>query len=205
MSGTEEYNDSKVDAREPTHADLDSKLEQILELIKVLIRHKRSDKLDILERELSQKRSLTVKNVMLLLDVTRPHALTLMRRLRDINLNVRFTPGDRQTQKPSMLTFVGGMEKVRFRKLLALYNRLTIDKKRDYVTMGEIMKELGVDYAEAMSITLAFCENHPEFTLDYNAYEYQGLKSSEGVRLRLKSTSMQDTCSVQGESDSENK
>lgn len=140
--------------------EINQKLDIIIDFMQVLIRQKITDKQFKLQEEIKDKGWMEVKDTMRFLNISRTHALTLMKKVGEIP-GFMFRVGDRQMSIASKVIFnQSRIIQDQYQKV----HTLLLDKGQ--VTFHDIMKQLDLDLPAAKSF----------------AYDFQN--STEGVMVK---------------------
>lgn len=132
------------------------------ELLKTLVRQRMSNKLERLHETVKEKTMLDCGQVERMLGCSRPHALTLMRKLAKLP-GFRFRVGTQEFHQPSVIVYdVSAAARDQDKQLLALF------EKSASVTLMDIMRSFGVTIREARTLACNFVDAHPEYNLDEN-------------------------------------
>jgi hypothetical protein len=133
--------------------EIKEQLENMNGLLKMLIREKMSDKEDKLLREVKKMGRLETKQVMAFLNISRPHAITLMRKVGQ-KLGFKFVVGDVNQKRPSIIMYSESLIlKDQYRKIDELL------KAKGSVTFAEIMKELHLDFKQVKQLVPEYVSN----------------------------------------------
>lgn len=131
-------------------------------LIRVLVRQKLSNKAEKLMDEVQRRGRLTTSHVISFLNVSRPHAITLMRKVGEFP-GFKCRIGDKTKQYQSVVIYD---------KSTVIQDQINIIKKlfvkNDIVTLSQIMEALGMDLENAKQIATHFVSTITEYELQEN-------------------------------------
>lgn len=126
--------------KEKTNNDIYHKLESINDLIRVLIRQRKSDKLNLLEDRVKEKARMNKKEVVDFLGCADNWALKLMKRLGNQE-GFRFILGNKITKRGSVILFEGHkLRRIQLENLKSLFK----DRIKE-LTFSEIMNKINRD------------------------------------------------------------
>lgn len=164
------------------HSKIDYQLEEAAKnrhLIKLLLREKHSDKLDIIE-SLVRKRpgqGIEVGIIERELDCARNWALKLMRKAARINPNIRFILGNKSTNMPSRLVWLSEPDLRNFKKIRELV------EKQGFASVKNLMQLFSINSREAKLLADSFCDENNESHILCNA-DYEGFGFEEGYKIK---------------------
>ncbi len=162
--------------------DLQESMQQVKAMLKILLKERASDKLDLLEEEVRKAGVLITKEVERRLSVSTTWALKMMRRLSTINPNFMFTAADPGRKVPCRIIFTEhgnwtNLEKIA--EMLAQEGELPI---------GKLMRVFKLAaYKEGILLAQAFIDVHPEAHIDESLIPTdKRLKLEDAVKLRYR-------------------
>jgi hypothetical protein len=142
--------------------DYNERFDTLENMLAVLIRQKLSNKQDRLMVEVQKTGFMKTSAIMKLLNISRPHAITLMRQIGEMP-GYRCSIADKSKKSVSVL---------RFDASLRIKDQCIIIKKmfseNAYVTLHQIMEQFELILDDARELAKLFVDAYPEYLLDEN-------------------------------------
>lgn len=171
-----------METPEPTLRDIMEVLQQIKSMLKILLKERSSDKIDLLEDEVKKAGALVTREVERRLNVSTPWALKLMRTLSTINPNFMFTAADPGRKVPCRIIFTEYGNWTNLEKIAAML------AQEDDLSIRKLMQTFKLTtYKEGILLAQAFIEVHSEACIDESLIHLdKHLKLEDAVRLRYR-------------------
>ena len=149
------------------------------DLIRILMRNKNGDKLDIIESLVRKTAGIgcTVNLVRKETGLSKPWALEMMRRVAENNHNIRFRVGSPEYNTSSRLILVKQSDIEAFGKIE------NVIKDKGFITFETINQIFQLDNPSSRNLADSFCDSHPEYYINNSDYENGLANFSNGHKI----------------------
>lgn len=137
-----------------------ARFDSIESLLKIAVRARMGNKQEKLYDKLQQEGRLSVAQAQNFLGCSRPHALTLLKKLSN-QPGVSIRIGDASKNLPTVCLF--DKSKVLADQFHTLHQWIN---ERGEFRIGDVVSHFALLFADARNVVLDFCQANPEFTLD---------------------------------------